>query len=77
MNEGKQIMVFKTDVHKPEMVNQLNSLFSMREQIEEWTVDTEDIDNVLRIVCEKSLTEYEVISLMKTKGFSCEEMLGL
>ncbi|WP_155179113.1 hypothetical protein [Fulvivirga lutimaris] len=39
--------------------------------ISEWSVDTEDLDNVLRVVSTK-LLEKDVIQLIQSKGFVCE-----
>ncbi|WP_262509407.1 hypothetical protein [Urechidicola croceus] len=37
-----------------------------------WTIDQEDIDNVLRIKATDNLNENVVIELIKTKGFYCD-----
>ncbi|WP_294734423.1 hypothetical protein [uncultured Flavobacterium sp.] len=40
-----------------------------------WTIDREDIDNVLRIECLETLTEIDVIKLIHLKGFEANLLL--
>lgn len=68
----ENILILKTNVKKPKQVVSLQSLFSKHSEIEQWSIDLEDVDSVLRIVS-KTLTYTKVIHLLKQLGyFSCE-----
>ena len=63
-----KLLIFRTD----KKVKAIKSLFRDHPVILDWSIDTEDIDNVLRIEATESLHEGDVISLVKTYGFHCE-----
>lgn len=67
-----KIHIFKTDIHSKEKVNILKPVFNNYPVITSWSVDTDDIDNVLRIVSSEKLGENDIILLMKSCGFYCE-----
>ncbi|WP_157972960.1 hypothetical protein [Aureibaculum luteum] len=48
-------------------------LFNLHPCISEWSVDTEDVDNVLRVVS-LNLIENDIIQLMLSKSFVCEAL---
>ena len=68
------ILIFKTDVRTRKKVRGLSSIFDVNTDVARWSVDTEDIDNVLRVVTTGNLIESDIIGLMKTQGFACEEL---
>lgn len=70
----KKILVFRTDIKTKKKVKALEPLFNKHPVITDWSVDTGDIDNVLRIEALESLRENEVIRLIRTTGFYCEVM---
>ena len=43
-------------------------------QIFKWSVDTEDIDNVLRVEALGEIEESDIIRLVMDCGFYCEEL---
>jgi len=65
------VLVFKTNLSSPPLIECIAPLFNSHPCISEWSVDTEDLDNVLRVVSSK-LLEKDVIQLMQSKGFVCE-----
>lgn len=67
-----ELYIFKTDIQNQEKAAFLNSLFSQFPVVRRWTIDTEDIDNVLRIEATDPLSEREVIKEIKQVGFNCE-----
>lgn len=66
------IYVFRTDLKTSAKVQQVESLLNNHPSVCDWSVDTEDIDNVLRIESKGVLTEADVIRFVTTYGFHCE-----
>ncbi|MCX2681617.1 hypothetical protein OOZ15_16820 [Galbibacter sp. EGI 63066] len=70
-----KLLIFRTDIKTKKKVKSLKPILKNQSTITEWTVDTEDIDNVLRIEAKETLTEKEVIHLLKKNGYYCEPLL--
>lgn len=68
------LIIVRTNIKTSKMVRQLRALFKAHPLIFKWTVDTEDIDNVLRIEGRAPLTENEVLGLLRTGGFYGEPL---
>ncbi len=58
------------------MVKLVKAIFNNHPFISDWSIDTEDIDNVLRIEATRMLNENEIITQMRTNGFYCEVLAG-
>ena len=67
-----KILIFKTDIQTKQKVNIVKPLFNKHPSIIVWSVDTEDIDNVLRIEAADDMVEGEVIELVEPTGLHCE-----
>ncbi len=65
------LLLFKTNIKTKKKVKTIAPTFNNHVGISNWSVDTEDIDNVLRIEAEENLKENDVISLVENNGFSC------
>ncbi len=65
------VLVFKTNLGSSHLIKWIAPYFNLHPCISEWSVDTEDLDNVLRVVSSK-LLEKDVIQLMQSMGFVCE-----
>ncbi|OUS00401.1 hypothetical protein A9Q86_10545 [Flavobacteriales bacterium 33_180_T64] len=63
------LLIFRTDIKSKKKVKSLKSIFNKHSGILKWSIDLEDIDNVLRIETKKNLSEGEVIDLVKEQGF--------
>lgn len=70
----EHILVFKTNIQTQQQIKTLGVIFNHYSQIIEWSVDTEDVDNVLRIVPLGKLKENEIIRLIRSIGFDCEAL---
>lgn len=68
------VLVLKTNIDNEQKLNAVNSRFDTISQIKEWSVDQEDIDNVLRIVASKEMNESDVIKVLDSMNFICEEL---
>ena len=67
-----EILIFQTDILSEEKVAVLEPVFNNHTDILSWSVDLEDIDKVLRIEANASLTEKAVIELGKAHDFTIE-----
>lgn len=66
----EHILLFKTTI-RTEADRRFIAKVMEAQQIEQWTVDLQDIDCVLRIVSPTLKTE-EVITLISDNGYQCE-----
>lgn len=67
------ILIFKTDLHSPEIVNVAGTLIQGIDGIRKWNVDMQDCDNVLRIES-TGLTAKQVEYILRNAGYFCEEL---
>lgn len=68
-----ELLLLKTDISSNKKIKRLLPIFNSHPVIRKWSVDTEDIDNVLRIeVVEKN--GHEIIEMIKGEGFYCESL---
>lgn len=67
-----KIFIFRTDIKTKKKVNALKKILNNYPTISSWSIDTEDIDNVLRIEGLGNLREKDIISLIRTYGFYCD-----
>jgi len=73
MEELTHILIFKTSIQTQEDKNRVKKVLSENPFIEEWNVDCEDIDCVLRIVSYE-LSAEQIIILINQAGFECQEL---
>ena len=64
-----KVIVLKTDISSKRKLNFLMPVLNDHQAIKSWSVDTKDIDNVLRIETKEQLLEKEVIRLIGEHGF--------
>lgn len=67
-----ECLIFKTDIKSKRKIKSLLPILNNQEDIIDWSIDTEDIDNVLRIEAKERLTEKAVIDLISQEGYHCE-----
>lgn len=67
------VYVFKTDINSASLIESVKPLLNSYQYISDWSIDIEDIDNVLRIISAE-LLENEIIQIIKSKGFICEAL---
>jgi len=68
------LLIFRTDIKTNKKVKALTPLLNNHPVIADWSIDLEDIDNVLRIEVQGNLKENDNIHLVKTYGFYCEAL---
>ena len=69
------IIILKTSIDNAEKLNAAKSLFERIPEIRKWSVDQEDVDNVLRIEAAETLTELKVMELTSNHGLICQELV--
>lgn len=69
------IIVLKTNIRTARMVHHVSLHFDHHPDIWDWHIDTEDIDNVLRIEGSEKLTEKATIRLLQSNGFYGETLM--
>ena len=70
-----KILVLRTDIKTKEMVEMVTPAFDSHPMVMSWSVDTMDIDNVLRIEATEEVEEEGIIELVKSEGFQCEALM--
>ncbi len=74
MNNTPQLSILKTDIKSKKKLKIVRPIFNNHSDIFKWTVDFEDIDNVLRVEHHKNLSEDDIIQLVKICGFYGEPL---
>ena len=69
-----KFLIFKTDIKTVSKLQTIKNLFTEHFHELTWNIDTEDIDNVLRIETNGNLAESEIITLVQSQGLVCEEL---
>lgn len=65
------ILVLRTDLKTRKKVKALAPMLNHHPNVLSWSVDIEDIDNVLRIEATGALDEASVIRLLQSYGYYC------
>lgn len=69
-----KLLIFRTDIKTKKKVKVTKPIFNNLSTIIKWSIDIEDIDNVLRIEAAENLNESDVIHLLNIYGFHCEAL---
>ncbi len=72
--EIENILIFKTNIKTETDYCSVKKILNLNKNMNEWSIDREDVDCVLRIESE-TLTENEIIELIEAFGFSCRELV--
>jgi len=70
------VLIFKTDISNQEKTNSVELLFKDQFEILKWSVDTEDVDNVLRVESSGKIDDNFIINLLTTYKIYCEVLEG-
>lgn len=63
------LLIFQTDIKSKKKVKSIKPILNEHSDILKWSVDLEDIDNVLRIEATDNITETDVINMVRPHGF--------
>ena len=67
------ILLFKTNINCQSAMLVLHAVLDGNPDIEQWTVDLDDEDYVLRVVSYK-VTHQQIIALLNKYGYNCCEL---
>ena len=68
------LFILRSNIDSPSKVKALKPVLRKLKFISRWTVDTEDIDHVLRIESTVNRSESEVAGLLRSFGILCEPL---
>ena len=68
-----QILVFRTSVSKRSDIRQINRIFREYPQINQWNVDFEDWEKVLRVECNE-ISANKIITLLRELNIYAQEL---
>ncbi|MFT7612831.1 MAG: hypothetical protein ACI9J3_001797 [Parvicellaceae bacterium] len=68
------LLILKTDIATEQRLQAIKPVFDIHVSIKDWSVDINDVDNVLRVVAKDSLNQSDVIQMVENCGFKCEEL---
>ena len=63
------LLLFQTDIKSKKKVKSIKPMLNEHSDILKWSIDLEDIDNVLRIEATTNITETDVINMVQRHGF--------
>lgn len=69
-NTLSDILVFATNIRTNRDKKLISRIFDEHSEIQEWNIDQEDIDCVLRIVTKK-LSEEQIVHILQQQNFNC------
>lgn len=70
----KEILIFRTSVTNKQDIKRIKKLFTRYSQINEWNVDLEDWEKILRIEC-KDMKVADIIDGLKSIKIYASELL--
>lgn len=68
-----RVLVFITNINTAADKQQVKAAIDACPVVDEWSVDTDDIDRVLRIVSHSAKAE-QIIALINKAGYQCREL---
>ena len=70
------LFIFRTDIKTKKKVESIKPFLNSHSNIIKWSIDLEDIDNVLRIEAHDNLHEDDIINLMTHQGYYCGDLMS-
>ena len=68
------LLILKTNIESEAMVRTVACALNNHEAIDRWHIDTEDVDNVLKVESTMNLDESDISHLIRPYGFTGEEL---
>ena len=69
------LYILKTDLKSKDQLEELSSVLNFNASVDNWSIDLEDIDRVLRIEASDRLTYSETIKLVKSAGVNSYDLV--
>jgi hypothetical protein len=73
MENLDHILIFKTSIRNPADRESVRAGLDGSVSVQQWSVDLEDVDCVLRVVS-NGIAAQQVVALVKGCGYDCEEL---
>ena len=70
------ILVFKTSLQNERDLLDISPVLNTHHWIEQWNVDLQDRDRILRIVVNQPIRPQQIIGLVSACGFECTELIS-
>ncbi|MGV3508925.1 MAG: hypothetical protein ACO1N7_06505 [Sphingobacteriaceae bacterium] len=67
------VLVFKTNLRFKRDIEKVKPLLEKLTNIENWNIDRDDIDKVLRVQSSTVCSE-QIVDIIKSAGYACEEL---
>jgi len=68
-----EILVFKTNLTDHTRISRVEVALDIHPNVFKWSVDLQDIDNILRVVA-SNISGREVENILQHAGYYCEEL---
>lgn len=68
------LLIFQTNIKSKKKVKSLKPILNKHADILKWSIDLEDIDNVLRIEATTNIKESNIIDIVRMHGFYIETL---
>ena len=72
----REVLIYRTNLSNQQEVKSVQRVLDRHPSIHAWSVDTQDVDKVLRIEAALPLSEQNVVNLITAEGFECEALAG-
>ncbi|MFY0629198.1 MAG: hypothetical protein JXR05_02385 [Flavobacteriaceae bacterium] len=72
--ESMRLFILRTNIKTSNSVKKIESLLNSHPFIIKWSIDIEDIDNVLRVEASSGLSETGLKKIIKREGFYCQDL---
>jgi hypothetical protein len=72
-NQIENILVFATNIKTETDKRNISLVLNENQAIQQWNIDLEDIDCVLRIESD-TLSEQEIIDIIRNQDFKCSQL---
>tara|TARA_R110000868_G_scaffold37543_2_gene132713 strand:- start:1416 stop:1670 length:255 start_codon:yes stop_codon:yes gene_type:complete len=69
-----KLFILRTDIKTKKKVKAIKPFLNNHSGIIKWTIDIEDIDNVLKIEATSNLSQHSIINEIKQQGFYCDAL---
>lgn len=69
-----RLFILRTNIKTKKSLKTIKPFLNNHPNIIEWTIDTEDIDNVLKVEATSKLSEHDIINEIKQQGFYCDAL---
>ena len=71
-----KLLILRTNIKSKKKLKKVAPLLNDHPMIFKWSIDLEDIDNVLRVEASSELQIETINHLIQQKGFYCEDLPG-